>query len=161
MDKIGSIGVRLMRVDDNILEVVRRGLGAGEHWLMHFFRTNITRDQAQFSFRFVNNIPGARWKEMTTAKIGPDLWLGRIRSLLEREPSDVTIIWDTVLWTNFEPINESKNLFIYKDKKFTACLANAGSRIILRIKYKKREGVFWNITEAFLSQTFHSNRSSV
>ena len=31
MDKIGSIGVRLMRVDDNILEVVRGGLGAGEH----------------------------------------------------------------------------------------------------------------------------------
>ena len=78
---------------------------------------------------------------MTTAKIGPDLWLGRIRPLLEREPSDVTIIWDTVLWTNFEPINESKNLFIYKDKKFTACLANAGSRIILGTKYKKGEGV--------------------
>ena len=91
---------------------------------------------------------------MTTAKIGPDLWLGRIRPLLEREPSNVTIIWDTVLWTNFEPINESKNLFIYKDKKITACLANAGSRIILGIKYKKGEGVCWNITEAFLSRLF-------
>lgn len=53
---------------------------------------------------------------------------------------------------------KSKNLFIYKDK--TACLTNAGSRIILGIKYKKGEGVYSNIAGAFLSQTFHSNSSS-